>query len=128
VLVTLVAATALAVSPPVIHETFTPLPCPAHPQAQLELEGCAEKSILATDRRIDALNAKIFARLGARDRATFAAGERAWLRYRRATCLTAASKFAGGTIAGLADAECVAGRNRTHLREQTSLLRGLTTP
>jgi uncharacterized protein YecT (DUF1311 family) len=124
----LVAAAALALSPPVIHESFTPLPCPAHPQAQLELEGCAEKAILATDRRIDALNALIFARIPARYRATFVAGERAWLRYRRASCLTASSKYAGGTLASLVDADCVAARNRTHLREQTSLLHDLKTP
>ena len=127
-LVTLIAAAMLALSPPVIHESFTPLPCPAHPQAQLELEGCAEKAILATDRRIDAVNAMIFARLATRDRATFVAGERAWLRYRRASCLTAASKYAGGTLASLVDADCVAARNRTHLREQTSLLHDLKTP
>ncbi len=124
----LLAAVSLAVSPPVIHETFTPLPCPAHPQAQLELEGCAEKAILATDHRIDAVNALIFARLAARDRSTFVAGERAWLRYRRASCLTAASKYAGGTLASLVDADCVASRNRTHLREQSSLLHDLKTP
>jgi uncharacterized protein YecT (DUF1311 family) len=128
VLAGLVAAAALAVSPPVIHEVFTPLPCPAHAQTQLELEGCAERAILATDRRIDALNSKIFARLAQRDRATFVAGERAWLRYRRASCLTAASKFSGGTLASLVDANCVAARNRTHLHEQASLLHDLTTP
>ena len=118
----------LAAGPPVIHETFTALPCPAHPQAQLELEGCAEKAILATDRRIDAVNASIFSRLAARDRATFVAGEQAWLRYRRASCLTAASKYAGGTLASLVDASCVAARNRMHLREQASLLHDLRTP
>jgi len=128
VLTPLLAAAALAASPPVIHETFTPLPCPAHPQAQLELAGCAEKAIIATDHRIDAVNATIFARLAARDRATFVAGERAWLRYRRASCLTAASKYAGGTLSSLVDADCVAARNRVHLREQRSLLHDLRSP
>src|SRR3954469_1222965 len=116
----LLAAAAVAASPPVVHETFTPLPCPAHPQAQLELEGCAEKAILATDRRIDAVSATVFARLASRDRPTFVAGEPAWLRYRRAACRTVASRYAGGTLASLVDAECVASRNRTHLREQRS--------
>jgi uncharacterized protein YecT (DUF1311 family) len=128
VIAPLVAVAALALSPPVIHETFTPLRCPADPQAQLELEGCAEKAILTSDRRIDALNAQIFTRLAARDRATFVAGERAWLRYRHASCLTAASKYAGGTLASLVDANCVAARNRTHLHEQASLLHDLKTP
>jgi uncharacterized protein YecT (DUF1311 family) len=128
VLTALLAAAALAASPPVIHETFTPLPCPAHPQAQLELEGCAEKAILATDHGIDAVNATIFARLAARDRATFVAGERAWLRYRRASCLTAASKYAGGTLSSLVDADCIGARNRIHLREQRSLLHDLRSP
>ena len=58
----------------------------------------------------------------------FVAGERAWLRYRRASCLTAASKYAGGTLASLVDANCVASRNRVHLRELASLLRDLRTP
>src|SRR3954451_2453333 len=124
----LLAAAAVAGGPPVVHETFTPLPCPAHPQAQLELEGCAEKAILATDHGIDSVNATIFARLAGRDRATFVAGERAWLRYRRASCLTAASKYAGGTLSSLVDADCVAARNQTHLREQRSLLHDLRTP
>src|SRR3954453_4993239 len=101
---------------------FTPLPCPARPQAQLELEGCAEKAILATDRRIDAVNAAIFARLAARDRAVFVAGERAWLRYRRASCLPAATRYPGGTLSSLVDADCVSARNQMHLHEQSSLL------
>ena len=126
-MIALVLAAALA-GPPVIHESFTLLPCPMHPQAQLELEGCAEHAILAVDRQINAVNATIFARLAARDRPTFVAGERAWLRYRRASCLTAASKYAGGTLASLIDATCVAARNRVHLREQRSLLHDLKTP
>jgi uncharacterized protein YecT (DUF1311 family) len=125
-LVALLAAA--AVRPPVIHEPFTPLPCPAKAQTTLELEGCAERQILADDRRIDAEAAAIFALLAARDRATFVAGERAWLRYRRASCLTASSKYAGGTDAPLEDALCVAARNRTHLRELTSLLHDLRSP
>jgi len=124
VLVALVAAAALS-GPPVIRETFTPLPCPAKQVSTLDMEGCAEKAILALDRRINDANAAIFKLLRPVDRSTFVAGERAWLRYRRASCLTAASKYAGGTLAGLVDANCVAARNRTHLREQQALLRDL---
>jgi uncharacterized protein YecT (DUF1311 family) len=124
VLAALVAVAVLS-GPPVIHETFTPLPCPAKAVSTLDMEGCAEKDILASDRKINTANAAIFTLLRPIDRPTFVAGERAWLRYRRASCLTAASKYAGGTAAGVVDATCVADRNRTHVREQQTLLRDL---
>ena len=49
-IIVLVAAAAVSsaqagstLKPPVIHEAFTVLPCPAHRQTTLALEGCAEK-------------------------------------------------------------------------------------
>jgi uncharacterized protein YecT (DUF1311 family) len=124
----IVASLLATVRPPVIHETFTPLPCPAKQVSTLDYEGCAEKRILATDASINRKAAAIFTRLAPGDRATFVEGERAWLRYRRATCLTEATKYKGGTLASLLDATCVADRNATHLRELTSLLGTLRRP
>jgi hypothetical protein len=39
--------------PPVITETFTPLPCPAKPVSTLDIEGCLERRILASDAAIN---------------------------------------------------------------------------
>ena len=70
VLVAVVPAGALSavtvkLSPPVIHESFTVLPCTGVPKdrSTLEEEGCAEHQILRTDSRIDTLNNTIFANL-----------------------------------------------------------------
>src|SRR5581483_8597862 len=60
-----------ALKPPVIHESFTPLPCPKHASSTLALEGCAEKAILAGDRKIDAKAHAIFFKLAPRERAGF---------------------------------------------------------
>jgi hypothetical protein len=54
---------AAKLSPPVIHESFTPLPCPRHPVSTPEVEGCVEKRLLETDKKIDRLNAAIFSEL-----------------------------------------------------------------
>src|SRR2546430_13876292 len=85
--------------PPVIHEVFTQLPCPPHPMSTLAMEGCYEKAIVRTDRKIDAEAKMIFGLLRSRDaRLTFVRGERAWLQYRQASCSAQASKYAGGTL------------------------------
>lgn len=112
----------VALKPPVIHEVFTPLPCPRDAQTTLELEGCAEKRILASDRTIDARVAAAFRLLARGERAGFVEGERAWLRYRRTSCVAESSKYAGGTFRGVADALCVASRNDAHVRDLARLL------
>ena len=52
-------------SPPTIHEPFTPLPCNGAPaqRTTLQMEGCAEQQILASDQQIDSLNRAIFGKL-----------------------------------------------------------------
>ena len=114
--------------PPVIHEVFTPLPCPKHPSSTLDYEGCAERQILATDKKIDAKARAIFFKLAPRERSGFVRGEREWLAYRKDSCAAEASKYAGGTLAGVVDAQCQAGRNTTHLGELADLLKTLQSP
>jgi uncharacterized protein YecT (DUF1311 family) len=114
--------------PPVIHEVFTPLPCPKHPSSTLDYEGCSEQQILATDRKIDAKARAIFFKLAPRERAGFVRGEKEWLAYRKDSCAAEASKYAGGTLAGVVDAQCQAGRNKTHVAELSDLLTTLQSP
>jgi uncharacterized protein YecT (DUF1311 family) len=107
-------------SAPVIHETFTPMPCTGAPKNRttLEQEGCAEQQILKTDKQIDALNRAIFAKLADNPaRRQFIAGHRAWLSYRHAYCLSVSDIAQGGTEAGVIDAVCVAGINAQHIKD-----------
>jgi uncharacterized protein YecT (DUF1311 family) len=113
------------VEPPVIRESFTPLPCPAHPVTTAAMEGCAEKMILESDRAIDGEAKAIFNLLVPSARRRFVRSEESWLRYRRASCLTEASKYQGGTLQPVAFASCVVSRNRTHLKDLTELKRVL---
>ena len=91
ILATLV--TAAAIAPPVIHEPFTALPCPLHPDTTIDVVGCQEHRVLRTDRAIDAQVRAIFRLLrtdaGAR---RSSAGERSWLQYRRQSCSAEASR------------------------------------
>jgi uncharacterized protein YecT (DUF1311 family) len=121
--VSLAAAGAAAASaPPVIREPFTLLPCPAHPRSTIELEGCREHALVASDRRVDARAAAIFRLLPtAAPRAAFVRGERAWLGYRRASCSAQASVYAGGSLEPLAFLHCEAARNATHLLDLAQL-------
>jgi uncharacterized protein YecT (DUF1311 family) len=90
------------------------------------MEGCAEQRVLRSDRRIDALAATAFRLVrGSRNRAAFVAGERAWLRYRDATCTADASSDAGGTVQPVVYGSCLAARDRAHVAELTSLVRDL---
>jgi uncharacterized protein YecT (DUF1311 family) len=109
------------VAPPAIRENFTPFPCPADPrkrQTTFGLEACAEREIVKTDRRINASVAVIFKHLPDDfGRRRFAEAERAWLRYRRLDCLSAADFYRGGSQSPVAFAQCVAQRNRAYLKE-----------
>jgi uncharacterized protein YecT (DUF1311 family) len=114
----LVAAT---LKPPTILEQFTPLPCPRHPVTTLDLEGCAERAVLATDRAVDAQVRTIFHLLPAKARGSFVDGELLWQRYRLSSCRAAAGYYAGGTLAPVVFANCLADRNRTHLVDLRSM-------
>jgi uncharacterized protein YecT (DUF1311 family) len=112
-------------SPPVIHESFTPLPCSGTPgrRTTLQMEGCAEQQILASDKRIDALNQEIFGKLfDAAARRRFIAGHNAWFAYRRAYCVSASDVFEGGTEAAVVDADCTASVNSQHVTDLKAFL------
>ena len=111
------AATA-ALTPPVIREPWTPLPCPAHPKSTIEIEGCLEKAIVQSDRRIDKRVGRIFTLLPHRaDRVAFIQGERAWLRYRRRSCSAEASIYRGGSGEPVAFLSCEKRRNARHIAD-----------
>jgi uncharacterized protein YecT (DUF1311 family) len=126
----LTGATANAtLAPPVIHESFTPLPCPAHPQSTIDLEGCAEQHILRTDHQINLVAAVIFARLfddAARRR--FIAAQTAWLAYRRVDCESMSDQYEGGTLAGLVAATCTADRSAQRLKDLRAFKKRLPAP
>lgn len=118
-------------APPVIHERFTLLPCPASKpdKSQLDLEGCAEHDIVRTDRRIDALARTVFGLLpDTAARRRFVTAQRAWLAFRTADCLSVSDKYEGGTLAALVDATCTADRSRQHLKELRAFAHLLQTP
>jgi uncharacterized protein YecT (DUF1311 family) len=108
--------------PPVIRKVFTPLPCPKNPQTTAALEGCAERAILSADRKINA-QAKVIFRLlrSRRTRITFEQGEEAWLEYRGSSCTDEASFYDGGSAQPVVNGNCIAARNRTHLRDLAEL-------
>lgn len=132
VLVALLAAVPAAAGsrpePPVIHETFTPLPCSAHPVTTAALEGCAEQAVLKTDRVVDARARAVFGLLAPSAPSAFVRSEGWWLRYRNGSCSAQSSRYAGGTLQPVAYASCLAARNRTHTRDLAALARSLRGP
>lgn len=114
--------------PPVIRESFTPLPCPKHQVSTLDLEGCSEQALLRSDAKVNALVARIWQALPAAGRSAFGRGERSWLGYRASSCTAEAAKYIGGTIRPVAYLGCEVGRNKTHLTDLAGTLRVLTHP
>ena len=122
-------AAAATLKPPVVHEVFTPLQCPMHPQTTIALEGCTEQAILASDRQIDARAKAIFGLLRTTSaRRTFVQSEREWLRYRNTSCAAQASLAVGGTLDPVEVASCDAARNRTHVTDLTAMEHALRSP
>ncbi|MGZ4169500.1 MAG: lysozyme inhibitor LprI family protein [Solirubrobacteraceae bacterium] len=120
---------AAKLSPPVIHEPFTPMPCTGSPgnRTTLQEEGCAEQQILRSDKQIDTLNQKIFTALHTTSaRRDLLAGHRAWLVYRKSYCLSVSDVFQGGTLAGVVDADCTATVNTQHVSNLKTFLKDLT--
>jgi uncharacterized protein YecT (DUF1311 family) len=117
---------AAAVRPPVIREPWTPLPCPAHPTSTIEIEGCLERTIKRSDRRIDEGAARIFRLLRHRsDRLAFVQGEQAWLRYRRRSCTAEASVYRGGSAEPVAFLSCEKRGNVRHIADLAAMERTL---
>lgn len=107
-----------AVGPPIIREPWTPLPCPAHPNSTVEIEGCLERAVVLSDRRIDATTATIFGLIRQQsDRRAFVEGEQAWRRYRRQSCSATASVYRGGSAEPVAFLRCEENRNARHLTD-----------
>jgi len=122
----MLAATA-ALAPPVIHEPFTPLPCPIHPDTTLDVEGCQEARVLRTDRAIDGQVKTVFHLLRTQSaRATFVDGEHSWLHYRRQSCLAESSLYAGGTEQGVALLNCTLRENTSHLADLVAMRQTLS--
>ncbi len=120
---------AAKLAPPVIHESFTPMPCSGSPgkRSTLQEEGCAEQQILHSDTQIDALNQKIFTALHTNSaRRDLIAGHKAWLAYRKSYCLSVSDVFQGGTLAGVVDADCTATVNGQHVSNLKTFLKDLT--
>jgi uncharacterized protein YecT (DUF1311 family) len=110
------ASAAVVLAPPVIHEPWTPLPCPAHPSSTIAIEWCLERAISRSDRVIDQRAATVF-RLIRRehDRATFVSGGESWLSYRRRCCTAVASVDRGGTAEPIAFLSCEKRLNARHI-------------
>jgi uncharacterized protein YecT (DUF1311 family) len=122
-------ARAAKLAPPVIHESFTPMPCTGKPgqRTTLQDEACSEQQILRSDKRINGLNQKIFNALGTNSaRRDLIAGHRAWLAYRKSYCLSVSDVFQGGTLAGIVDADCVATVNTQHVSNLKAFLKDVT--
>jgi uncharacterized protein YecT (DUF1311 family) len=122
-------ARATKLAPPVIKESFSPLPCSGSPghRSTLQMEGCAEQQILRSDKQVDALNKKIFGALPSNSaRRDLIAGHTAWLAYRKAYCLSVSDVFGGGTAAGVLDADCTATVSAQHVANLRTFLKDLT--
>lgn len=120
---------AAKLAPPLIRESFTPMPCSGSPgkRSTLQEEGCAEQQTLHSDKQIDSLNQKIFNALHTTSaRRDLIAGHRAWLAYRKSYCLSVSDVFQGGTLAGVVDADCVATVNGQHVSNLKMFLKDLT--
>jgi uncharacterized protein YecT (DUF1311 family) len=122
-------AHAAKLAPPVIHESFTPMPCGGKPghRTTLQDEACSEQQILRSDKQINALNQKIFNALDTNSaRRDLITGHKAWLGYRKSYCLSVSDVFQGGTLAGVVDADCTATVNGQHVSNLKTFLKDLT--
>ncbi|MDT5199679.1 MAG: Lysozyme inhibitor LprI [Mycobacterium sp.] len=110
------AAAGATVGPPVIREPWTPLHCPTHPSSTIEIEGCLERDVTRSDRRIDTQVANVFGLIKhPTDRTSFVSAEHSWLQYRRRSCSAAASVYRGGSAESIAYLNCQKSRNARHL-------------
>jgi alpha-tubulin suppressor-like RCC1 family protein/uncharacterized protein YecT (DUF1311 family) len=113
------AGAVAALTIPPIHEPFTPLPCTGKPaqRTTTEQEGCAERQILKSDKRIDALDGAILGDLGSvAAKRRFIAAHKAWLAYRRAYCTSRSDVAPGGTEAPVVAATCAVALNAQQIK------------
>jgi uncharacterized protein YecT (DUF1311 family) len=120
---------AAKLAPPVVRESFTPLPCAGSPghRSTLQQEGCAEQQILRSDKQINALNQKIFKALHTNSaRRDLIAGHKSWLAYRKSYCLSVSDVFQGGTATAVVDADCTATVNGQHVANLKTFMKDVT--
>ena len=117
---------AASLSAPTIREKFTLLPCPSKPTTTVQIEGCAEHRVVAIDRRIDALNVRVFAKLSKSGRGEFTMTNADWVQYRDSACATEASIYGGGSIQPVAYATCLASIDGSHVVELKRMLIALS--
>jgi len=120
------SASGVVTGPPVIHEPFTALPCPTHPYATTEIEGCKERALLASDRKLNVLAKRAYGKLMPSARRGFVRSEEGWLEYRRRSCRAQASPSAGGTANGIEFLACELQRNASHRTDLKALLAALS--
>jgi uncharacterized protein YecT (DUF1311 family) len=107
-----VTSGAATLAPPVINESFTPLPC--HHGTTIGLEGCAEGQLLSADRRIDEEVKVLFDVMPTvSEKKELIAAETAWLAYRKADCSAQSAAFQGGTIAPIEYTFCEVSDNES---------------
>lgn len=82
--------------------------------------------MLAADRAVNALNAKVMRKLRPAHRATFVASNTAWVQYRNAVCTAQASIYSGGSLQPVAYANCLVSIDRSHAGELRSVLVALS--
>jgi uncharacterized protein YecT (DUF1311 family) len=97
-----------------------------HPASTVEIEGCQERALLASDRTLNVLAGTIFAKLRVRERPGFVRSEVAWLAYRRRSCTAQSSPTSGGTAHGIQFLACELQRDRTHRTDLGQLLNALS--
>ncbi|HWA65415.1 MAG TPA: lysozyme inhibitor LprI family protein [Mycobacteriales bacterium] len=92
---------------PTIPEKFTLLPCPSPAKTTLALEGCAEHRIVALDAQVSSTAREVYAgvQTGA-EQQQVVQSLTAWIAARSAACTKAMQKYAGGTLAPVAYANC----------------------
>jgi len=103
------------------------LPCPKGRArgTTVGIEGCAERELLRTDKKIVASEQAIFTLLSAKGRSAFASAERSWLAYRHAYCNARTESYEGGSIGPVVFVTCEVAINDGHLRELLSFRREL---
>jgi uncharacterized protein YecT (DUF1311 family) len=118
------APRATSIKPPVITESFTPLPC--HKDTTIGMEGCEEHQLVAGDKRIDREVGLLFTLLGDNAaRRRLIAAETAWFAYRKADSRSQADVYEGGTESVVVAVACAVNDDKARSSDLYSFFRGL---
>lgn len=113
-----------ALTPPVIHEQFTLLPCAKG--TTIGIEGCTEHQLVRADARIDKEVRVLFGLLhdnAARGRLTKA--QVTWMTFRQADCLSQSDIYEGGTQAAVEFGLCALGDDKARIGQLRGFYLGL---